>query len=117
MFSLGKEGVKGLEMYKYHFVAIGMFAAWANLTLMCRTLPQTGNYIEMLVKVSGSFAQFLGTFSSLLVGFGVSLAVLIPTTPIFQQEIPHVLGKVRLPGVFLPAAKKTKVPKTQTQGF
>ena len=83
-------------MYKYHFVAIGMFAAWANLTLMCRTLPQTGNYIEMLVKVAGSFAQFLGTFSSLLVGFGVSLAVLIPTTPIFKEPIGDVLGKVRL---------------------
>ena len=95
MFSLGKpDGVVGLEMYKYHLVAIGMFAAWANLTLMCRTLPTLGNYIEMLVKVSGSFAMFLGTFSSLLVGFGVSLAVLIPTTPIFKQPITDVLGKV-----------------------
>ena len=95
MFSLGKPESGGLEILKYHFVAIGMFAAWANLTLMCRTLPRQGNYIEMLVKVSGSFAMFLGTFSSLLVGFGVSLAVLIPTTPIFKQPITDVvLGKV-----------------------
>ena len=102
MFSLGKPESGGLEILKYHFVAIGMFAAWVNLTLMCRTLPTLGNYIEMLVKVSRSFAMFLGTFSSLLVGFGVSLAVLIPTTPIFQQEIPHVLGKVQLPRFFTP---------------
>ena len=75
--------------------ALCLFFTWLNMTVMLRRLPPYGNYIEMLGKVASSFAFFFLTFACLIVGFAVSLAVLIPTSPIFKDEpIFNILGKV-----------------------
>ncbi|CAL4150592.1 unnamed protein product [Meganyctiphanes norvegica] len=63
--------------------AISIFFTWAQFMMILGRFPSQGDYILMFSYTLKSYAKFLFTFSSLLIGFSLCFMILFQDDPIF----------------------------------
>ena len=111
-------------LYSVQFGAWSILLSWLELMLMLGRIPSIGLYVYMSVNVFKTLMKFLMVFSPLLVAFGVSFHILLPSKVSFVnlpvailKTLAMMSGEFNVKGNFVWEESKEDFGHVTTQAF